>query len=94
MRAHDEKKKGNGVGGEERLGHWCSFFFSGYNHFERAPRDVVIAPFDDDGVAAHVLDGVGDVVELVAHVLDIHLLAGGMGSMHTHHQHVGTWTEQ
>lgn len=75
------------------MGHWRSSFL-GCNHFVRAPGDVVVAPFDDDGVAALVLHGVGDVIELVAHVLDIHLLAGSMGSVHAHHQHVGTWTEQ
>lgn len=69
-------------------------FILGCNHFVRAPGDVVITPFDDDRVAALVLDNVGDVIELVAHVLDIHLLTGSMGSMHTHHQHVCTWTEQ
>lgn len=60
------------------------------DHFVRAPGDVVVAPFDDDGVAALVLDGVGDVVELVAHVLDIYVLTGSMGSVHTHHQHIGS----
>lgn len=69
-------------------------FISGCNHFVRAPGDVVVSPFDDDRVAALVLDGVGDVIKLVSRVLDIHFLAGSMGSMHTHHQHVGTWTEQ
>lgn len=69
-------------------------FILGCNHFERAPRDVVVAPLDDDHVAALVLDAVGDVVKLVAHVLDVHLFAGSLGSMHAHHQHVGTWTEQ
>ena len=69
-------------------------FILGYSHFVGAPGDVVVTPFDDDSVAALVLDGVGDVIELVAHVLDVHLLAGSMGSMHAHHQHVGTWTEQ
>lgn len=63
-------------------------FSSGRHHFVRAAGDVVVAPLDDDGVAALVLDGVGDVVELVAHVLDVHLLAGGVGSVHAHHQHV------
>lgn len=84
MRAHDEKR-----------GEWASGgVFLGYNHFVRAPGDVVVAPFDDDGVAALVFDGVRDIIELVAHVLDIHLLAWSMGSMHAHHQHVGTWMEQ
>lgn len=67
-------------------------FSSGRHHFVRAARDVVVAPLDDDGVAALVLDGVGDVVELVARVLDVHLLAGGVGSVHAHHQHVGSCT--
>lgn len=69
-------------------------FILGCSHFVGAPGNVVVAPFDDDGVAALVLDGVGDVVELVAHVLDVHLLAGGVGSVHPHHQHVGTWNRQ
>ena len=66
-------------------------FILGYSHFVGAPRDIVITPFNDDGVAALVLDGVGDVIELVTHVLDVHLLTGSMWSMHAHHQHVGTW---
>lgn len=64
-------------------------FILGYSHFVWAPRDVVVTPFDDDSVAALVLDGVGDVIELVAHVFDIHLLAGSVGSVHAHHEHVG-----
>ncbi|PWA24708.1 hypothetical protein CCH79_00010201 [Gambusia affinis] len=52
-----------------------------------APRDVIVAPFDDDGVTALVLDGVGDIVQLVAHVFDINLLAWRLGSVHAHHQH-------
>lgn len=65
-------------------------FILRYGHFVRAPRDVVIAPFDDNGVAALVLDSVCDIIELVAHVLYVHLLAGGMGTVHPHHQHVRT----
>lgn len=76
-----------------RDGKWGQFIL-GHSHFVGAPGDIVVTPFDNDGVAALVLDSVGDVVELVAHMLDIHLLAGGMRSMHSHHQHVGTWTEQ
>lgn len=67
-------------------------FSSGRHHFVRAARDVVVAPLDDDGVAALVLDGVGDVVKLVARVLDVHLLARSVGSVHAHHQHVGSCT--
>lgn len=67
---------------------------SGYNHFVGAPRDTVVTPFNNDGVAALVLDGVGDIIELVPHVLDIHFLAGALRSVHTHHQHVGAWAEQ
>lgn len=66
-------------------------FVLGRDHLEGAPRDVIVAPFDDDSIAALVLDGVGDVVELVAHVLDVHLFAGSVWSVHAHHQHVGTW---
>lgn len=88
MRVHDEKK-----GWWRWVSEGCSLFL-GYNHFVRAPGDVVVAPLDDDGVAALVLDGVGDVIELVAHVLDIHLLARSLGSVHADHQHVGTWKEK
>lgn len=91
MRAHDEKRV---VGQWRRRDEALVQFILGYNHFVRAPGDVIVAPFDDDGVAALVLDRVGDVIELVAHVLDIHLLTGSMGSMHAHHQHVGTWMKQ
>lgn len=92
MRAHYEKK---GDGSAAERGTWGLVqFILGCSHFVRAPRDVVVAPFDDDRVAALVLDGVGDVIKLVSRVLDIHLLAGSMGSVHAHHQHVGTWTEQ
>lgn len=64
------------------------------DHFVGTPGNTVITPFDDDLVATLVLDGVGDIIKLVAHMLDIHLLTGGMGSMNTHHQHVGTCSEQ
>lgn len=67
-------------------------FILGYNHFVGASGDIVISPFNNDSVAALVLDGVGDVIELVTHVLHIHLLAGSLWSVHAHHQHVGTWT--
>lgn len=58
---------------------------SGHRHFVGAPGDVVVPPFDDDGVVALVIDGIGDVVQLVAHVFDIHLLTGGPGAVHSHH---------
>lgn len=75
-----------------RRGGWSGGrqFSSGRYHFVRASRDVVVTPLDDDGVAALVLDGIGDIVKLVARVLDVHLLAGGVGSVHAHHQHVGS----
>lgn len=69
------------------------FFFyllSRGRDFVRASRDAIIPPFDDDGVTPLVLDAVRDIVKLITHVLDINLLAWGMRSMHTHHQHVGT----
>jgi len=72
----------------------CAVFYLRDSHFVRAPGDVIVAPFDNDSITALVLDGVGDIVELVAHVLDIHLLAGSMWSMHAYHQHVGTWMER
>lgn len=64
------------------------------HHFVGTPGNIVIAPFDDDLVATLVLDGVGDIIKLVAHMLDIHFLTGGMGSMDAYHQHVGTCSEQ
>lgn len=64
------------------------------DHFVRTPGNIVITPFDDDLVATLILDGIGDVIKLVAQMLDIHLLTGGMGSMDAHHQHVGTCSEQ
>lgn len=85
--------RGRRVSGGAGLAAFVQFFFLRHGHFVRAPRDVIVTPFDDDGITALVLDGVGDVVELVAHVLNIHLLAGGVGTVHTHHQHVGTWME-
>lgn len=68
--------------------------FLWYSHFVRASWHVIVAPFHDDGVTALVLHGIGDVIELVAHVLDVDLLTGSMGSVHAHHQHVGTWMER
>lgn len=73
---------------------FCAVFLLWYNHFVRASRDIIVAPFDDDSVTTLVLDGVGDVIELVTHVLDVDFLAGSVGSMHAHHQHVGTWMKQ
>lgn len=64
------------------------------DHFVRTPGNIVITPLDDDLVATLVLDGVGDIIQLVAHMLDIHLLAGGVGSMNAYHQHVGTCSGQ
>lgn len=96
MRATLEGKKGGQwIGSAEGTGGGGSEqFILGRNHFERAPRDVVVTPLHDDGVAALVLDSVGDVVKLVARVLDIHLFAGSVGSVHAHHQHVGSCAEQ
>lgn len=84
-------KSGQRVSGAEGSAAFVQFFsFSRCSHFVRAPRDVIVAPFDDDGITALVLDCVCDIIELVAHMLDVHLLAGSVGTMHTHHQHVGT----
>lgn len=86
MRAHDKKTM---VGQWRRSDGALVQFILGYSHFVGAPRNVVITPFDNDSVAALVLDSVGDVIELVAHVFDIHLLTRSMGSVHAHHEHVG-----
>lgn len=87
-------KKGRRVSvGEGMMAFVQFFFFLRCSHFERASGDAVIAPFDNDGITALVLDSVGDIIELVAHMFDIHLLTGSLGSMYTYHQHVGTWME-
>lgn len=85
MRAHDKKTM---VGQWRRRDGALVQFILGYSHFIGAPRDVVVTPFDDDSVAALVLDSVGDVIELVAHVFDIDLLTRSMGSVHAYHEHV------
>lgn len=56
---------------------------------EGTAGDVLVAPFDDEDVAALLFDGVGDVVHPVAHVFDVHLLAGRLRPVNAHHQHVG-----
>lgn len=56
---------------------------------EGAAGNVLVPPLDDEDVAALLLDGVGDVVHPVAHVLDVHLLAGRFWSVDADHQHVG-----
>lgn len=56
---------------------------------EGTAGDVLIPPFDDEDVAALLFDGVGDVVHSVAHVFDVHLLAGRLWPVDAHHQHVG-----
>ena len=52
---------------------------------EGTARDVLIPPFDDEDVAALLFDCVCDVVHLVAHVFDVHLLAGPLWTVNTHH---------
>lgn len=56
---------------------------------EGAAGDVLIPPLDDEDVAALFFDSVRDVVHPVAHVFDVHLLAGRLRPMNAHHQHVG-----
>lgn len=51
--------------------------------------DVFVPPFDDEDVAALILDRVCDVVHPVAHVFDVHLLTGRLRPVDPHHQHVG-----
>lgn len=63
---------------------------SGDGDVEGTARDVLVTPLDDEDVAALLFDGVGDVVHPVAHVFDVDLLAGGLGPMDAHHEHVGT----
>lgn len=56
---------------------------------EGTARDVLVPPFDDEDVAALLLDRVRDVVHPVAHVFHVHLLAWRLGPVDPHHQHVG-----
>lgn len=56
---------------------------------ERTAGDVLVPPFDDEDVAALFFDGVGDIVHPVAHVFDVHLLAGRLWPVNANHQHVG-----
>lgn len=50
---------------------------------------VLVPPFDDEDVAALFFNCVRDVVHPVAHVFDVHLLAGRLRPVNAHHQHVG-----
>lgn len=58
---------------------------------EGTAGDVLVPPFDDEDVAALLLDRVRDVVHPVAHVFDVHLLAGCLRPVDPHHQHVGAY---
>lgn len=49
---------------------------------ERAARDVVVSPLDDDHVVSAVLDHVVDLVQVAAQVFDEHLVAGSLRSVH------------
>lgn len=57
---------------------------------EGTPGDVLVPPLDDEDVAALFFDGVRDVVHPVAHVFDVHLLAGRLRPVDADHQHVGS----
>lgn len=56
---------------------------------EGTAGDVLVAPFDDEDVAALFFDCIRDVVHPVAHVFDVDLLAGRLWPVNAHHQHVG-----
>lgn len=57
---------------------------------EGASGDILIAPLDNEDVAALFFDRVGNVVHPVAQVLDINLFTRRLWPVHTNHQHVGT----
>lgn len=57
---------------------------------EGGSRDVVLAPFDHQDVAAPLLQQVADVVLQVAHVFDQNLLTGNLRTVYTHQEHVLT----
>lgn len=64
---------------------------SRHSYIEGAAGDTIVAPLDDNDVVSLVFDSVGDVVEAVAHVFDIHLFTWGRGAVHSHQQHVRAW---
>lgn len=65
---------------------------SGLRHgdVERAARNVLLSPLHGQDVVPPLLDHVGHVVLLIAHVLHGDFFAGGGGPVDPDQQHVGT----
>lgn len=57
---------------------------------EGAAGDVLVAPLDNQDVAASVLHTVTDGVFVATLVADVHFLTRVCGAHHAHHQHVHT----
>lgn len=55
---------------------------------ERTARDVLISPLHNEDVAALLFNSIRDIVHPVAHVFDVHFLAGCLRPVDTDHQHV------
>lgn len=58
---------------------------------EWTARDVLLSPLHGQDVIPPLLDDVGHVVLLVAHVLHGDFFARGGGPVDPDQQHVGTW---
>lgn len=56
---------------------------------EGTAGDVLVPPLHNEDVAALFFDCVCDVVHPVAHVFDVHFLAGRLRPVDAYHQHVG-----
>lgn len=54
----------------------------------RAPRDVLIAPFNHQDVLSFLLQLVGHIIETVTQVFHQNLLTGHFGSVHSNQEHV------
>lgn len=54
----------------------------------RAPRDVLIAPFNHQDVLSFLLQLVGHIIETVTQVFHQDLLTGHFGSVHSNQEHV------
>lgn len=55
---------------------------------KRTAGDVLVSPLHNEDVAALLFNGIRDIVHPVAHVFDVHFLAGCLRPVDTDHQHV------
>ena len=61
------------------------------DYVERTARDVLVAPLDDEHVAASLLYQVVHAVLIAPDVTYAHLFTGQLRPHHAHHQHVDTY---